>query len=89
MADYSFSTNAIQEAAISDRRLSVNAERAANNPPLPPFDDNAAFVDDTIRSQILGPVVQGFIEKRLQQVANAYRTGSTAQRQAVDQALGL
>lgn len=89
MAVHSFTTSALQEAAITYKRSRVNQERAAQVPPLPPFDDNAAFVAFAVENQILGPLVPEFVESRLQLVANAYRMATPAQRQSVDQALGI
>jgi hypothetical protein len=89
MAVYTKNTNSLQEAALTAHRLTLNAERAAAVPPLPPFDDNASMVDFLIDNQMLGPTVQAFIERRLQQIANAYRTATNAQRAAADTALGI
>lgn len=89
MALHQFNTTAIQEAAITYKRQRINAERTSATPPLPPFDDNAAFVAFAVENEILGPLVPEFVEARLQLVANAYRTATNAQRQAADQALGI
>ena len=89
MAVHTFTTSAVQEAALTYKRSVVNAQRAAAVPPLPPFDDNPAYVDDVVRQKLLGPLVQEFVEARLQMVANAYRTATNAQRVAADTALGL
>lgn len=89
MANHAFTTSAIQEAALTYKRGIVNAERASAAPPLPPFEDNAAYVDDVVRNTLLGPLVQTFVEARLQLVANAYRTATNTQRQTVDTTLGL
>lgn len=89
MAVHTFTTGAVQEAAITYKRGLVNQDRATQVPPLPPFDDNPAYVDEVVRMKLLGPLVQEFVESRLQLVANAYRTATAAQRQAADQALGI
>jgi hypothetical protein len=89
MALHTFDTSPLQEAAITFKRQRVNQERAAQTPPLPPFDDNAAFVAFVVENQILGPIVPEFVNARLQLVADAYRTATPAERQAVDQALGI
>jgi hypothetical protein len=89
MATHSFTTTVIQETALTYKRSIVNAQRASQSPPLPPFDDNPAYVDDVVRNTLLGPLVQEYVETRLQQVANAYRTATNTQRQTVDSTLGL
>ena len=89
MAVHTFTTTPIQEAALTYKRGIVNAQRAAKTPPLPPFDDNPAFVDDVVRNTLIGPLVQEFVEARLQLIANAYRTATNTQRQAADAALGI
>lgn len=89
MALHQFNTTNLQEAAITYKRSRVNAERTTQTPPLPPFDDNPAFVAFAVENQILGPLVPEFIEARLQLVANAYRTATPAQRSSVDTALGI
>jgi hypothetical protein len=89
MANYAFTTTAIQEAALTFKRGKVNTERATATPPLPPFDDNAAYVADYVGSTLMAPLFVEFVEARLQMVANAYRTATNAQRQAADTALGI
>ncbi len=89
MALHQFTTTGIEEAAITDARRDENAERSRQVPPQPPFDDNASFVEFVVRARVLGPKVMSFVNKRLQLVADAYRTATPAQRQAVDSALGL
>jgi len=89
MAQHTFTTSAIQEAALTYKRGVVNAQRAAATPPLPSFEDNPSYVDEVVRNVLLGPLVQEFVEARLQLVANAYRTATNAQRQTVDAALSL
>ena len=89
MAVHTFTTSAIQEAALTFRRAEVNAQRASAIPPLPPFEDNPTYIDEVVRNTLLGPLVQEFVEARLQVLANAYRTATNAQRQAADAALGI
>jgi hypothetical protein len=89
MAQYTFDTTAIEDAALTSKRLAVNAERAALDPPQAPFPDNQSFVTVSVRSTLLKPMVEAFIEQRLQIVADAYRQATNVQRQQVDTALGL
>lgn len=89
MAVHSFSTTPVQEAAITSARSAENDRRAALIPPLPPFDDNASFVDFAVTNKILGPEVTAFINARLQLVANAYRVATQADRNQVDTILGI
>jgi hypothetical protein len=89
MAQYTFDTTAIEDAALTSKRNAVNAERAALTPPQAPFPDNQSFVTVSVRTTLLKPMVEAFIEQRLQIVADAYRQATNAQRQQVDTALGL
>lgn len=87
MADYTFTTTAVEEAALTDKRLLVNVERVAAG--QAEFPTNQSFVTVTVRETLMKPMVAAYIERRLQQVADAYRTATAVQRSQVDSALGL
>jgi len=83
MARYTFDTSNLEEAALTARRLKVNADEGGS------YADNAAFVEAAVRTKLLRPMVDGFVEQRLHQVADAYRAASPAQRAQAEAALGL
>ena len=53
MAAYSFNTNANQETIITYHRNKVNAERAAQVPPLAALDTNQAFILNVLTNAFL------------------------------------
>lgn len=81
MASYALTTTAVQESAITAKRLAENAAGAT-------YADNAAYLA-VQHANMLRPLVTDYIEARLHLVADSYRAGTASQRAAVDSALGI
>lgn len=79
MPDYTITVTTEEDAAIT-------ARRKAEAPTLP---DNATFIATVVQPRIVGDALKAFIESRVQVIADLYRNGTSAQRTAVDKALGL
>ena len=93
MASYSFTTDTVQELALTALREQENAEAVVDPlaPPAPPrYADNQAYVTARVTA-LLAPAITKYIEQRLHVVADAYRSPTTtlAQRKAVEKALGI
>lgn len=87
MARYTLDTTTNQEAALTAIVAKRNAERAAQNPPLPAL-TNAEYVTSLWQS-MLQSYVRETDDDTATTVREAWRNASAAQRNAARTALGL
>ena len=81
MAQYVIDTSDEQEGAITMARLESNKTQVQQ------FADNATYVLFHTQTSILGPLVERFVESRVQVIADAYRKAEAKDRSSVDDVL--
>ncbi len=88
MAQYTITTNAQEDAALTFALAKHNAERANRTPPLAAL-DMATFVDNVLFRAVLISYRQQQFDEEATSVRTVYVGGTQAQRNAIKTAAGL
>lgn len=86
MANYTFATSPLQEAALVRHVAQVNEQRRGTG--QPPFADTQAFITSRV-VELLTPIIADFAEEEAQNVKRAYLAAGLSTKAQVKTDLGL